>query len=311
MADTIVFIVGPTASGKTKLSVAVAQHFNGEIVSADSMQVYRGLDIGTAKISDSAADPISHHMISVVDPRKEYSVYDFRVHALACIKAIHARGNMPFVVGGSGLYIKALLDGLAPQPGQDRAVRARLQGLASEQGTALLHTRLSELDPHTAAGINPQDERRIIRALEICELSQKTPSEWKQETVSLMDLGYQPIVIGIDRDRSTLYERVHERVDEMLAQGLLDEVRALKDVQLSRTTKQAVGYKELFDFLDGQCAFEDAVATIKKNTRHLVKKQLTWFRKEKRIEWFPVEQYACEQDMVVDLIKYISEHSNI
>ncbi|MBN1492920.1 MAG: tRNA (adenosine(37)-N6)-dimethylallyltransferase MiaA [Candidatus Omnitrophica bacterium] len=286
--ERVLFIVGPTASGKTEVSLALAAALDAEIISADSMQVYQGLDIGTAKVDHSRYLDIPHHMLDIISPAQEFSVYSFREQALKLIKQIHERGRMPIIVGGSGLYIKALTDGIADHPGCDESVRARFKQAIAADGLSSLHERLTAVDPETAAQINPNDQRRIIRALEIFELSGITPSAWRQKTVSLNTLGYDFLMLGIMRDRKELYARVEQRVDAMIAHGLLDEVRALDKATLSKTPRQAVGYKELIAHLNGEYSLDKAVELMKQNTRHLVKKQLTWFKKEKRIQWITV-----------------------
>jgi tRNA dimethylallyltransferase len=303
----VIFIVGPTASGKTDLSLRIAARLEGEVISADSMQVYKGLTIGTAKVDHALYPAIPHHMIDILSPVEEFSVYTFRERALSLIKDIHARAKIPFVVGGSGLYVKALTDGIADHPGIDVTFREQLKSEIKKGGLSQAYERLRMVDPAAAVAINKNDERRIIRALEIYECSGTTVSEWRKRTVSLENEGYDFLLLGITRDRAQLYKRVDERVDRMMAQGLLDEVKTLDLHKLSKTTKQAVGYKELIAHLKGECSLDDAVDRIKLNTHHLVKKQLTWFRKEKRITWFLLHDDDGHDAVTDEIVRTIKE----
>ncbi|MFC1808630.1 tRNA (adenosine(37)-N6)-dimethylallyltransferase MiaA [Candidatus Omnitrophota bacterium] len=303
----VIFIVGPTASGKTEISLHVAKQLCGDIISSDSMQIYKDLTIGTAKVNYAAYPEIPHHMIDIIPPAEEFSVYQFRESALACIKQIHDKGGLPFIVGGSGLYIKALTDGIADHPGCDNNIRDRLHCEIKDKGISVVYKRLVELDPGAAEGINENDIRRIVRALEIYEQSGMTPSEWKKKTISLDTLGYKFLLVGIMRDRNELYARVNERVDAMMQAGLLEEVKNLNGKHLSKTTRQAVGYKELLAHLQGEISLQDAISLIKQNTRHLVKKQLTWFRKEGRIAWFTIGQNSNEEMVSAELVNHIKD----
>jgi len=291
----IVFIVGPTASGKSAISLEMTAVFNAEIVSCDSMQVYRLMDIGTDKIPDSIRAKIPHHMIDICDPSDEYSAFEYRRDALASISEIHVRRKLPIVVGGSGLYIKALCDGLSPFPSSSKDIRARLNERVQKNGLQSLHEELLKRDPKRAGEIHGNDERRIIRALEICYQSDSKPSDIADQKISLADLGYSFDLIGLEWPREELYARVNERVDSMIAEGLVDEVRCIKSL-LSDTTRQALGYKEIIEHIDGDRSLEEAIDEIKKNTRHLVKKQITWFRKETRIRWIEMNQTIAFND---------------
>jgi len=256
------------------------------------MQVYVGMDIGTDKVSPEVRGSIPHHGLDIRKPHEEFSAFDFRQHALSCIRSIHERGHLPIIVGGSGLYIKALLDGLAPYPAGSKAIRESLNHLCKQQGLVALYQKLQQIDPDRTASIHPHDKRRIIRALEIYEQSGVQPSALQKHTDSLERLGYSPLLIGIRRSRHELYQRVNERVDAMIEQGLVNEVLALKD-HLSCTTAHAVGYKEVIAYDEGKQSLADAIAQIKKHSRQLVKKQLIWFRKEKRIVWIDIASHEC------------------
>jgi tRNA dimethylallyltransferase len=302
--NKIVFIVGPTASGKSAISLELARKLNAEIVSCDSMQVYRSMNIGTDKVSPASRAQVPHHMIDICDPSDEYSAFDYRRDALTIISKIHARNRLAFVVGGSGLYIKALCDGLAPYPSSSHEIRSGLRERAQTEGLAALYDELAIKDPTRARQIHANDERRIIRALEICYQSAVIPSANASQKESLADLGHDFGMVGLAWSREELYERVNRRVDEMIAAGLVDEVRRLKPL-LSQTTSHAVGYKEIVAYLDGKCTLAEAIDDVKKNTRHLVKKQLTWFRKEDRIRWIKLHNSLSFDERVRSVEKEV------
>lgn len=291
MKNIVLFIVGPTASGKSALACRLARELQTEIISADSMQIYRGMDIGTAKISSEEANSIPHHLIDICDPSEEFTVYHFREAALEKIKTISAEKKVPVIAGGTGLYVRAILEGLSPQPGEDPVLRKKLEEEMELKGTHTMYRKLTAVDPGAVKRIHPNHKRRIIRALEIYEMTGRPASEWYAEKTSLRDLGYEPVVAGLEVDKKILHERINERVDQMFEQGLLDEVRNLLQKNPSKTALQAVGYKEVVPFLQSVSsnpaldlmAVKDAV---KKNTRYLAKRQMTWFRKEKEICWY-------------------------
>lgn len=297
----VLFVVGPTASGKTKMSLLLANFFNGEIISADSMQVYKGMDIGTDKVSPQLRKKIPHYLVDIIDPSEEYSAYQFSQDAIACIDEIHKRNRLPIVVGGSGLYIKALCDGLAPAVSESTELRNQIEKEAERKGLSALYTELKMIDADRASEVHPNDKRRIIRALEVFRLTGDKPSEVRKEIKSLQEQGYEVKIIGLKASRQILYSNAEKRVDEMVARGLENEVKKIK-TRLSSTTLQAVGYKEIIEYLQGTCSLQEAVDNIKKHTRHLVKKQFTWFMRDKRIEWFDTD--LCGNDTVlIDLIR--------
>ena len=279
--NCIIFLVGPTCSRKTAISLELSKYFPIEIISADSMQVYKNMDIGTAKATVKERNIVPHHLIDIVETSECFSAYAFRVKALKIIKEILSRNKIPLIVGGSGLYIKALLDGLKKYNSADIKLREALELQVNEQGLKSLYEKLRDLNKNMADKIHCNDKKRIIRALEINTLSK---SNLVVEEKSLEDLGYSTLLIGLDWDRNELYEAVEKRVDQMIDIGLVDEVKNIAH-NLSQTTSQAVGYKEIIAYLNNEMELVKAVVEIKKNTRHLVKKQLTWFRKEQRIKW--------------------------
>ncbi|MBX5437866.1 MAG: tRNA (adenosine(37)-N6)-dimethylallyltransferase MiaA [Alicyclobacillaceae bacterium] len=291
MADRlpVLCIVGPTATGKSELGVKVAKAVGGEVISADSMQVYRGMDIGTAKLTPSEMDGVKHHLIDVVDPDQPFSVAAWAERARDVVDGLHRQGRLPVVVGGTGLYIRALTDDLdfANQPGSTW-VRERWLAFAEAHGPLALHQELERRDPDSARRLHPHDIRRIVRALEVYELSRKRLSssyEWEPRTGR-----YDCALFGLHMERQALYRRVEARIDRMVERGLCEEVRALlaKGYGRSLTSMQAIGYKEMAAYLEGEISFEEAVARIKQATRRFVKRQLSWFRRDPRIQWLQV-----------------------
>lgn len=281
----VLFIVGPTGSGKSAFAFALAKKVRGEILSADSMQVYKGMNIGTDKPPASMRRSIRHHLLDVVDPTEEFSVYDYRKRVFHLLEEINRRGKLPIVVGGTGLYVKAIVDGISPQPGKDERVREALRSEARTLGTDVLYGRLKREDPLVATRVHPHDEKRIVRALEVLEVSGKKLSEWEKKTQALADLGYSYWIVGIRRNRGDIYRRIDERVDQMFQRGLLKEAQKIYRKPLSLTARQAVGYRELFDHLEGRLSLEKARDLIKQHTRNLAKRQITWFKKDSRIRW--------------------------
>lgn len=282
--NKIIFLVGPTAVGKTDIALKLAKKLRAEIISCDSMQIYKGMDIGTQKPSVADRKKIKHHMTDILRPYEEFSAADFRKRALRVINAIHKRGKIPLFVGGTGLYMKALLDGLFPSPPKNEALRKRLYKEAEKYGSGQLHEKLGKIDPAAAGKIHPNDTKKIIRALEICYTTNRTVTEMKARTRPLSDK-YDVRIIGLIRPREELYRRINERVEEMFQQGFLDEAKRFAGQKLSITAKQAIGYREAFDYLNGKISLEEAKELIKKNTRRYAKRQLTWFGADKRIKW--------------------------
>lgn len=286
--EKLVCIVGPTASGKTALSIALAQELSGEIVSSDSMQIYRKMDIGTAKPDKTEQAGIPHHMLDIIDPSEEYSAARYAEEASAAIAGIRSRGHLPIVVGGTGYYVNALLGRITFEPEPDNTeVRARLTKEAEALGEQALYDRLTALDPVYAATVHPNNTKRVIRALEIMELSGGTVSE-RAERIHATPLRYEPVLIGIcPESRELLVRRIEKRVDLMLEAGLLEEARQLYGENLSLTARQAIGYKELFSYFDGACTLEEAREAIRIHTRQYSKRQMTWFRQDRAIHWIP------------------------
>jgi tRNA dimethylallyltransferase len=286
----LLVLVGPTAVGKTKFSLDIARTFRAEIISGDSMQVYRGMDIGTAKASPQERALVPHHLIDIRDPDEPFSVSDFQRLAKEAIADIHSRGKLPFVVGGTGLYIEALCyDFHFSRAGMDREFREKQRKIAAEQGLSVLFGKLREIDPQAAERIHPNDERRIIRALEVHHVTGQPFSAFFQKNrQSPFDL----LLIGLTMDRDLLYKRIEERVDRMIASGLVEEVKRLLAAGCGRNlnSMQGLGYKEIAAYLHGECSLDEAVALLKRNTRRFAKRQLSWFRHMDEIRWVDVSE---------------------
>jgi tRNA dimethylallyltransferase len=289
-----VIVVGPTAVGKTKLSVELASVFDGEIISADSMQIYRHMNIGTAKIRPDETNGVPHFGIDIVDPTESFSVMQFRELFDQWVEKIWLRGHLPFLVGGTGLYVRAATEeyNFTATEG-NQLLRKRLEEEAKEKGSEILHQRLLEVDPVTAERLHPNDLRRIIRALEINELSGVPMS--KQISPSQGQTRFPTLKLGLTlKDRETLYKRINQRVDLMLEQGLVKEVEELlmKGVHKDLISMQGIGYKEIIDFLENRITLQEAVELIKLASRRYAKRQLSWFRRDPQIYWFYVDQMS-------------------
>lgn len=289
----LICITGPTATGKTRLGVDLSLELNGEVISCDSMQVYRGMDIGTAKATEEEMRGVPHHMLDVVSPEESYSVGRYVQEAGACAEDIARRGKMPIVVGGTGLYMDSLVRGIdfAESPGDD-SLRRELEGIGRSRGGEALLDMLREFDPEAAARIHPNNLKRIIRAIEIYRLTGKTITRHDEESRLRPDAFEVVRIVLSFEDREKLYERIDRRVDVMMERGLLEEVRTLLESGLFResTAMAAIGYKELAEHLDGECSLEDAVQRIKQGSRRYAKRQLTWFRRCGDAKWIYVDK---------------------
>ncbi|MBO2518887.1 tRNA (adenosine(37)-N6)-dimethylallyltransferase MiaA [Limnochorda sp.] len=300
MGAPLLVVVGPTAVGKTAVLLELAPRLDGEVVSADSMQVYRGLDVGTAKPSPAERQRVPHHLIDVADPGERFTVARYQRLARQAIAEIHRRGKLPILSGGTGLYIQAVLEPLLfPDEGEDLELRARLAREAEEQGPEALYRRLAQVDPEAAQRLAPRDLRRVIRALEVYERTGRPITELQREARQQAAPAYRTLKIGLTRPRPKLYARIEARVDQQLANGLVDEARRLLErVRAAgasrageKTALQALAYKELFPYLEGQESLEQAVERLKRATRRYAKRQLTWFRRDPEIHWIDLEAY--------------------
>jgi len=287
----LVVICGPTGVGKTAFAIALARRFKGEIVGADSMQIYRRLNIGTAKPTRAEQNAVRHHMVDVVEPNEAFDAARYAAMAHRIINGIVANGRLPFVVGGTGLYIKALLQGLFNQNSVDHAVRERLKAEVRRKGSAHLHQRLGLVDPEAADRIHPNDALRVVRALEIFEQTGR-PISAHQGQHRFEDHCYTALKLGLTMERCALYGRIDARVDEMLAAGLLEEVQNLRQVPYDCGLKsmQSLGYRHMIAFIEGNLAWPEVVRQIKRDHRRYAKRQLTWFGADRQIHWLAPHQ---------------------
>ncbi|MFS0751767.1 tRNA (adenosine(37)-N6)-dimethylallyltransferase MiaA [Oceanobacillus sp. 1P07AA] len=313
MKETVISIVGPTAVGKSLLGIEMAKRFNGEVISGDSTQVYKGMDIGTAKVTKEEKDGIRHHMIDIIFPDESFSVADFQLHAKKCIDDVLRRGKLPILVGGSGLYIQALLYNYNfSEQRRDQSFTKRMEELIEQKGPDDLYTRLKEVDPVQAAKVHPNNHRRLIRALEVYETTGMTMTEYQQQ--QQLESPYNPIIVGLDMERTVLYDRINQRVDHMINMGLIEEVRNLieqgyEDCQ----SMHAIGYKEIIQHISGNQPIEYAIDDLKQNSRKYAKRQLTWFRNKMNVQWYKVEPKLIEEKIefiLNDLAGILEDKSN-
>jgi len=299
----VIAVVGPTASGKTGLAVELALRLGGEIVSADSMQIYKDISIGTAKPTAEEMRGVPHHLMDFVPLDRDYSVADYVRDAKREIAGIDARGAMPFVVGGTGLYIDSLLENIRfDEMEADVQLRAELRGFADRYGAEALHDELRKIDPELAEKLHPNNIGRVIRAIEVYRLTGKTMSE-QQRLSRAEDSQYDVFWIGLTfRNRENLYARIDARVDEMMKNGLVDEARALYGRKLSSTATQAIGYKELFDYFDGKQSLAEAADGLKRSTRRYAKRQLTWFRRNNNVNWVYMDEPEGYNDNIPEYL---------
>jgi tRNA dimethylallyltransferase len=282
----LLVIIGPTAVGKTKLSIEMAKRYNGEIISGDSMQIYRGMDIGTAKITKDEMDGIPHHLIDIKEPDENFSVAEFQILVRAKIDEIAKKGKLPIIAGGTGLYIQSVIYDyqFSDVPG-DESYRLMLEERVKEIGNDELYKELLAVDPESASQIHPNNVRRVIRALEIFHLTGKTMQEY--QITQQPDLLYNTAIVGLTMEREKLYARINDRVDIMMEEGLIEEVKGLYQQGLRDCQSiQAIGYKEIFAYFDGKVTLDETIANLKQNSRRYAKRQLTWFRNKMEVAWF-------------------------
>lgn len=301
MGEKVVVLIGPTAVGKTKMSIELAKRLQGEIINGDSMQIYKGLDIGTAKIRSEEMEGIPHHLIDIKEPYESFSVAEFQTLARSLITNITNRGKLPIIVGGTGLYIQSVIYDyqFSDAPSND-SYRQALEQCSSDE----LYERLRHIDPISAERIHPNNVRRVIRALEIYHCTGKTMTEWLKE--QKRQLVYNVALIGLTMEREKLYERINRRVDEMIAQGLIEEVKRLYDQGVRDCQAiQAIGYKELYAYFDGLITLEEAIEQLKQNSRRYAKRQLTWFRNQMPVQWFDMTDDTKFAMRVNEILHYI------
>ena len=298
----MIVLSGPTAVGKTALSIELAKKVNGAVISADSMQVYKYMDIGSAKIMPEEMEGVKHYLIDELLPKEEFNIVRFQSMAKAALEEIYAKGQIPIIAGGTGFYIQALLYDIDfNQQDADEAYRKELEEYANTYGNDALHARLKEIDPVSAEKIHANNVKRVIRALEYCKLTGNPISEHNEAELQKQS-PYNFAYFVLTDERENLYKRIEKRVDIMMDQGLLEEVQRLKNMGYHRqmVSMQGLGYKEILDYLDGKCTLDEAVATIKLETRHFAKRQLTWFRRERDVLWLDKSKYNYDENAVLN-----------
>lgn len=309
----MIILTGPTAVGKTALSIELAKRINGAVISADSMQVYKHMDIGSAKILPEEMQGIPHYMIDELEPEEEFHVVRFVEMAKKYLAEIYAAGKIPIIAGGTGFYIQALLYDIDfTDQESDEAYRSRLETLAKEQGREKLHEMLREVDPASAEAIHANNIKRVIRALEFYHLTGKRISEHNEQERQKSS-PYNFAYFVLTDDRAKLYERIDKRVDYMIEQGLVDEVQKLKEMGCHRdmVAMQGLGYKEILAYLDGELTLEETVYIIKRETRHFAKRQLTWFKREREVFWMEKDAYNYQEDKMLEDIITVLQQKNI
>ena len=313
MKKPLIILTGPTAVGKTKASIGLAKALNGEIISADSMQVYKYMDIGSAKIRPEEMDGIKHYLIDELEPDEEFHVVRFQQMAKAAMEEIYAKGKIPIVVGGTGFYIQALLYDIDfTESEEDTAYRTELEQIAKENGSEKLHEMLREVDPESADAIHANNVKRVIRALEFYKLTGKKISE-HNEKERAKESPYEFCYFVLNDDRKLLYDRIDIRIDKMLEEGLLEEVTSLRNRGYTKdmVSMQGLGYKEILDYLNGDYSLDEAIYILKRDTRHFAKRQLTWFRRERDVIWVDKNNYDHDEEKILDvMLSYVKERIN-
>lgn len=310
MKKQIIIIAGPTAVGKTEYAIETAKAINGEIVSADSMQLYKYMDIGSAKPTPEELSQVKHYLVDEIDPREKFSVAKYQKLAKAAIREIFDKGRVPVISGGTGLYINSLMyemDFAAPP--SDEAFRKELEDMALKKGRDYIHSKLAELDPDAAARIHPNNVKKVIRAIEAAQNGNKV-KDFDNAQVPAAD--YDVLLAGLTRDRAELYERINRRVDILIEKGLVEEVSSLMQMGLGYDdiSMKGIGYKEIIGSLEGKYTIEEAIELIKKNTRHYAKRQLTWLRRYDNIKWFNLSSYEDKTMAMGDILKWLRINAN-
>lgn len=313
MKKPLIVLTGPTAVGKTKLSIALAKAVNGEIISADSMQVYRYMDVGSAKITPDEMDGVPHHLVDVLDPTEDFNIVLFQQLAKKSMEEIYSKGRIPILVGGTGFYIQAITRDIDfTQSEQDDSYRKELEALAAEKGSSFLHDMLASVDPKSAEDIHENNVKRVIRALEFYKQNGARISEHNEEQkehVSPYNLAY----FVLNAPRPLLYKRIDARVDEMLKNGLVEEVKNLQRMGCHRemVSMQGLGYKEILSWLGGEYPYEEAIRILKRDTRHFAKRQLTWFRREGEVTWVDKDKFDYNDSRVLDYMLSVCREKGI
>ena len=309
----LVVLTGPTSVGKTALSIDLAKRINGEIVSADSIQVYKGMDIGSAKITKEEMRGVKHYLIDVLEPTKEFNVAIFKEMAIKAMEEIYNRGRIPIITGGTGFYIQAVLYDIDfPKTESDGSYRASLEAFAKENDVQALHDKLKEVDEQAAKEIHPNNVKRVIRALEFYKESGGKQISKHNEIERLKESPYQFAYLVLNKDRQALYKQIEKRIDMMLDAGLIEEVAHLKEIGCTKemVSMQGLGYKEILSYLNGECTLDEAIYLLKRDTRRFAKRQLTWFRREKDVDFINKDEYLNESE-VLDKILMILKQKGI
>ena len=314
MKKPLIILTGPTAVGKTKASIALAKAVNGEIISADSMQVYKYMDIGSAKIRPEEMQGVKHYLVDELEPDEEFHVVRFQQMAKSAMEEIYAKGKVPIIVGGTGFYIQAILYDIDfTENEEDNPYRAELELIAKEQGADVLHNMLREVDPESAEAIHANNVKRVIRALEFYKQTGQKISV-HNETEKAKESPYEFCYFVLNDERKNLYDRIELRIDQMMDEGLVAEVEALKDKGYTRdmVSMQGLGYKEILDYLNGFCTLDEAIYILKRDTRHFAKRQLTWFRRERDVIWIDKQALQYDEEKVLEkMLEHIRERMNI
>ena len=309
MKKPLIILTGPTAVGKTELSIKLAKAVNGEIISADSMQVYKKMDIGTAKITQKEMEGVPHYLIDVLDPKEDFNVVLFQQLAKEAMECIYEKGKVPIITGGTGFYIQSILYDIDfTKNDGDTSYREQLEQLAKEKGVDYLHQMLLEVDEESAKAIHANNVKRVIRALEFFKQTGKQISKHNEEERQKTS-PYTFVYFVLNHDRQVLYDRINKRVDIMLSNGLLSEVETLykEGYDNSFVSMQGLGYKEILSYLKGECSLEDAIYILKRDTRHFAKRQITWFKREKDITWVNKNEFSSEEEILPFMIEKLKE----
>jgi len=306
LLKALLIILGPTAVGKTEVALSLLKKIKGEIISADSRQIYKHMDVGTAKPSKEIREKFPHHLVDIVSPDELFSAAEFKRRAELAIKSLQEEDKLPVIVGGSGLYIKAVVNGLFAGPGADWQLREELKERARREDRKSLHEELKKIDFKAASRIHPHDEMRIIRALEVYYLTKKPISSYQKQGFSSLS---NTVMIGLRRKRALLYELINQRVDKMIKEGLINEVKSLLGRGYSENSfsLQGLGYKHIIKYLKGDYSKEEAIKLMKRDTRRFAKRQLNYFKRDKRIIWLDMENYSSPEDVSEEIIKILSE----
>lgn len=313
MKKPLIVLTGPTAVGKTSLSISLAKAVNGEIISADSMQVYKGMDIGSAKIRKEEMQGVTHYLVDILEPEEEFHIVKFQELAKAALEEIYAKGKIPILVGGTGFYIQAVTRDIDfTQAEQETSYREELEQLAKEKGAEYLHEKLREVDPKSAENIHANNVKRVIRALEFYHQN-GTPISEHNEEQKQQTSPYNLAYFVLTAPREILYERIDRRVDQMMEEGLLKEVKSLRERGCHRgmVSMQGLGYKEILAYLEGEYPLEEAVRILKRDTRHFAKRQLTWFRREQDVIWVDKEQFHWNEAEILEYMMSVLKEQNL